>query len=378
VLKVRFLKNVDRFIGTLAVLLTPRPEPVSIPELRRVLFIRPGGIGDAVLLIPVIRAVMERYPGCEVTVLAEKRNAVVFSLCGEIRRTLRYDRLRELKAALRGRYDMVVDTEQWHRLSALIARLSGAPALIGFATNERSRMFTHSVPYTHEAYEVDSFFSLLEPLGFMKEPLPAAPFLQVPERAAAGAHEKLGELLGRPFISVFPGASIPERRWGTEKFHELALRLNRRGYPVVVVGGKGDEQAGQGIVGGGIGLNLAGKTSLAETAAVISRSLLMVSGDSGLLHMAVGLGVRTVSLFGPGIEKKWAPKGGAHLVLNRRLSCSPCTRFGYTPRCRIGARCLADMGVDEVEYAVLQSLERCTKENFREPNKFLDNKDVTC
>jgi ADP-heptose:LPS heptosyltransferase len=357
VLKVRLLKTLDRFLGTASVFLAPRPEIGPIAELRRILFIRPGGIGDAVLLIPAIRAVMESCPGCQVTVLAEKRNAAVFSLCGEIRRTLRYERLRELKAAMRGEYDVVVDTEQWHRLSALIARLSGGPAMVGFATNARSRMFTHPIPYSHEAYEVDSFFSLLEPLGLGKNSHTAAPFLRIPERAATGADEKLGDLRSRHFISLFPGASIPERRWGTEKFHELALRLNRRGYPVVVVGGKGDEEAGQGIVDGGIGLNLAGTTSLAETAAVISRSLLMVSGDSGLLHIAVGLGVRTVSLFGPGIEKKWAPRGGIHIVLNRRLSCSPCTRFGYTPRCHIGARCLADIGVEEVERSVIQSLE---------------------
>ena len=363
-LKVRFLKTLDRFVGTTAVFLAPRPEPAPITEPRRILFIRPGGIGDAVLLIPVIRAVREKYPGCEITVLAEQRNAAVFTFCREIGRTLRYDRLRELVAALRGDYDMVVDTEQWHRLSAVLARFSDAPAMLGFATNARSRMFTHPIPYSHEDYEVDSFFALLKPLGLKKDSRAAAPFLHVPERAVTAAHEKLGDLRGRHYISLFPGASIPERRWGTEKFRELARCLNRRGYPVVVVGGKGDEEAGRGIVDGGFGLNLAGSTSLAETAAVISRSLLLVSGDSGLLHIAVGLGVRTVSLFGPGIEKKWAPRGGDHIVLNRRLSCSPCTRFGYTPRCRIGARCLADIGVEEVESAVIKSLVWSLKENF--------------
>lgn len=363
-LKVRVLKALDRFIGTAAVFLTPRPEIGPIAELRKVLIIRPGGIGDAVLLIPMIRAVLESYPGCQITVLAEKRNAEVFSLCGENLQILRYDRLRELMAALRGEYDLVVDTEQWHRLSALIARLSGAPATTGFATNTRARMFTHPIFYSHEVYEVDSFFSLLEPFGLEKCSHAAAPFLGIAEKAATGADEKLGDLRGRQFVSLFPGASIPERRWGAEKFRELALRLNRRGYPVVVLGGKGDAEAGHGIVEGRIGLNLAGLTSLAETAAVISRSLLMVSGDSGLLHIAVGLGVPTVSLFGPGIEDKWAPRGGDHIVLNRRLSCSPCTRFGYTPKCRVGARCLADIGVEEVERSVLQSLERESKEKF--------------
>jgi len=84
--------------------------------------------------------------------------------------------------------------------------------------------------------------------------------------------------------------------------------------------------------------------------------MLLITGDSGVLHIAVGVGTRTVSLFGPGIEKKWAPSGDCHMVLNKGLSCSPCTRFGYTPTCRIGARCLAEITVGEVEDAVIRLL----------------------
>lgn len=352
-LKVRLLKYLDRLVGTTAVRILPRPVPGGCGEPRRMLFIRPGGIGDAVLLIPAILAVRERYPQCRITVLAEQRNSAAFSLCRHVGRTFRYDNACELTAALRGEYDVVIDTEQWHRLSAVIARLAGVPVSIGFATNGRARMFTHRLPYSHDDYETDSFFSLLEPLGIFERDGMTAPFLDVPE-SAAGVGKKLEGLPDKRFVCIFPGASIPERRWGTGKFRELSLGLNRIGYPVVVLGGGEDSESGEVIVSGGTGLNLAGRTSLAETAAVLARSLLLVTGDSGLLHLAVGLGVPTVSLFGPGIEKKWAPREGCHVVLNRRLPCSPCTRFGSTPPCPIGARCLADIGVDEVEEAVIK------------------------
>ena len=100
------------------------------------------------------------------------------------------------------------------------------------------------------------------------------------------------------------------------------------------------------------GLNLAGSTTLTETAAVIARSALLLSGDSGVLHIAVGLGVPTVSLFGPGIEAKWGPKGEGDIVLNQRLPCSPCTRFGTTPSCPIGARCLSEITPEQVAGAI--------------------------
>ena len=120
------------------------------------------------------------------------------------------------------------------------------------------------------------------------------------------------------------------------------------GVSVVVVGGTEDSAEGEMIVAGVSGLNLAGKTTLVETAAVIAGSAVLISGDSGVLHIAVGLGVPTVSLFGPGIAKKWAPEGDRHVVLNRHLACSPCTRFGYTPKCPIQAQCMTGISVDEV------------------------------
>jgi ADP-heptose:LPS heptosyltransferase len=78
----------------------------------------------------------------------------------------------------------------------------------------------------------------------------------------------------------------------------------------------------------------------------------LLSGDSGVLHIAMGLGVPTVSLFGPGRAGKWAPRGERHIVINKGLSCSPCTTFGTTPPCPISAQCLNDITVDEVFNAV--------------------------
>jgi ADP-heptose:LPS heptosyltransferase len=81
-----------------------------------------------------------------------------------------------------------------------------------------------------------------------------------------------------------------------------------------------------------------------------------MSGDSGVLHIAVGLGVPTVSLFGPGRTKKWAPQGALHIVINKGLACSPCTTFGTTPPCPHDARCMRDISADEVINAVTMLL----------------------
>ena len=354
--RIRLLKLLDGAIGGIAAACLPAPKHKMIAEAQRLLLIRPGGIGDAVLLIPAILAVKEKYPEAEISVLAERRNGSIFTLCPAVDRLLFYDKPADLLRAIRGGYDVVIDTEQWHRLSAVVARLTRAAVSIGYATNDRKRLFTHRIGYSHEDYEADSFFNLLAPLGIGPSAALRIPFLSVPEGAVKCSDALLEQLSGTPFVTIFPGASIAERRWGSEKFRGVAEALANNGMPVVVVGGKDDEEAGKAIIQGAGGLNLAGRTSLVESAAIIARSSLLISGDSGVLHMAVGLGVPTVSLFGPGIQAKWGPRGEGDVIINRNLSCSPCTRFGTTPACPIHTRCMAEIAVNDVAEAALKIL----------------------
>jgi ADP-heptose:LPS heptosyltransferase len=351
---IALLKNIDRIIGSTLVRILPYPSVAGIPKNKTlsILLIRPGGIGDAVLLIPTISILREAYPEAIITVLAERRNSGVFSLSSAVDRILLYDSPGGLLQAILGKYDVVMDSEQWHRLSAIVARISKVPVSIGFDTNERKKLFTHPIPYSHDDYEADSFLHMLAPLGIIKYGEIETPFLVVPDDAIKQANNLLGDMSNKPFVVIFPGASIAERRWGWQRFREVAEKLNSKGTPIVIIGGEEDISDGERIIAGECGLNLSGKTSLAETAAVIDRSLLLISGDSGILHMGVGLGKPTVSLFGPGIAKKWAPRGERHIVLNKCFHCSPCTKFGYTSKCPINARCMTEISVNEVVAAV--------------------------
>jgi ADP-heptose:LPS heptosyltransferase len=351
-MRTALIKFIDNYLGRFVITILRPQRPSQIVEPGTVLIIRPGGIGDAVLLVPTIKALNKAYPACVIDILAERRNAAVFHLVSGKSKVYMYDTLAGLASVLLTRYDIVIDTEQWHRLSAVLARLTRALVSIGYATNERKKMFTYSMHYSHDDYEADSFLNLLTPLGIVETDEIRPPFLVVPETSIIKAGMLLDSLASRPFVTIFPGASIPERRWGTDNFAAVAQCLSAKGISFVVVGGEGEESDGDRIVDGKRGLNLAGKTSLIETAAIIEKSSVLLSGDSGILHMGVGLGRPTVSLFGPGIAKKWAPRGDRHIVINRKLPCSPCTKFGYTPKCPINAGCMADITVVEVVAAV--------------------------
>jgi ADP-heptose:LPS heptosyltransferase len=133
---------------------------------------------------------------------------------------------------------------------------------------------------------------------------------------------------------------------------------------IVIVGGKSDikdARSFEEIAGTENILSFVGKTSLMETAAIISKLDLFVTGDTGLMHVAYGVGTPTLSLFGAGIQKKWAPIEKRHVVMNKNLPCSPCTKFGYTPKCPFNVKCLNDITVEDVIESVLRLLSQSKK-----------------
>ena len=355
--KVALLKFIDRVVGGVVVWLLPRPLRRLHGVPRSFLLIRPGGIGDAVHLLPLLQRLREHFPPAHISILAERRNADVFTLSPVAVTVWCYDRPGEFLQALFGRYDVVIDSEQWHRLSAIVARLVRAPLKIGFASNARHRLFTDQLPYSQTAYEAEAFLTLLTPLAIPYRPLSAPPWIRIPQKAEADIALLQTRITSR-YVVLFPGASIAARRWGEERFHLLACAINEIGWQVVVVGGRADCATAAAICRADRGDNFSGKTSLAGTAALIAGADLLVSGDSGLLHIGVALGIPTVSLFGPGIAQKWAPRGKQHNVLNLQLSCSPCTLFGTTPSCENELACLSGISVDAVMNAVKKQLQQ--------------------
>lgn len=372
--KIKFLKFIDRVLGKSLVYLLPRIKKnrndIS-QKIKKILIIRPGGIGDAVLLMPAINLLKLRFPDSEFDILCEKRNADIFRLSKDINPTPQllsceskkrgygvnsiylYDKGLGFIRCLRNRYDVVIDTEQWHRLSAVVSYLTGAPIRIGFDTNERGKLFTHRIPYSHDDYEVYSFFHQIEPLMHdLPEVKIDEPFIDIPDGSSSkllsGAMEENNRL-----IAVFPGASVMERRWGGDRFGKVAKALNDKGYKIVILGLSSDMEDADSIKRYAHDcIDLTGRTNLRDVSLILKMSRVLLTADSGLMHIASAVGTPTVSLFGAGIEKKWAPKGKQHIILNKHLACSPCTRFGYTPPCKIDVECLSSISVDEVTEAV--------------------------
>ena len=305
------------------------------------LVIRPGGLGDALLVLPFMMALKALYPRADFWVLAEPRNAQAFSLLPFPGRVLLYTRPGELVSLLLGSsFDAVIDTEQWYGLSALVARFVKSPFRVGFGTNARKGCFNVPVDYCQEEYEAQIFFRLLEPWG--KE-FPWWEWLP-PGLDSGGKKEDT-------WIALFPGASHPSRRWGKDRYLEVARFLVGMGLKVAVVGGPGEKEEGEYVASAlspGRVADATGARSLRETMEILGHCKALVTADSGIMHLAALMELPTLSLFGPGIVEKWAPRGEKDLVVKLDLSCSPCTRFGTVPPCPRDFACMRDLTPDMV------------------------------
>ncbi len=384
--KIEGLKKLDAILGRPAGFLArafikPRPGETNQTQnfsvttesekKLKILVIRPGGIGDAALLYPLLNALKWHFNNSEIDVLAEKRNSGIFIGCPYVSEVFLYDSglFFALYKTLKRNYDIVIDSEQWHRLSAVFAYLTRAPIRVGFGTNDRSELFTHAVPYSHDQYEVFSFLNLASTItGDSHEFNNMSPFIPIGGKLILKFSPQINELRNRcaAIAGIFSGATTPERRWGISKFVALAEGLINEGFGIVIIGGNEDVDDSvklDEIASGDFTINYAGKTSLIETAAIMSQLDLLVSTDTGLMHIAYGVGTPTVSLFGAGIQKKWAPIGNSNIALNKHLPCSPCTRFGYTPKCPYEVRCLGDISVEEVKGAVLELVSKLDGHN---------------
>ena len=369
-LQVRLLKAIDQLIGRTVYRAflywhrrRPRPGDGERPSpVTKILVVRPGGIGDAVLFFPLLQALRREFPQARLDVLAERRNVGLFRTNDVVHHAYAYDGSygRELLAVLRGKYDIVIDTEQSHFLSAIITYLTRAPVRCGFDTQGRGGLFTHRVHYSDQIYEVHSFLNLFHALTRKRQAFdPEQPFFPIAEEHLAWARALLGNGSGARLAVVLPGASTPLKRWAPERYRRVVQWLIERGLRVAVIGGATDVRAAQEVIEGldpSRIINLAGSTNLPRTAAVIALADVYVSSDTGPLHVAYGVGTSTVHMFGSGILEKWAPAGSRYRAVHKALPCSPCTRYGYTPPCPYGVECMKRIEVDDVIPKLIDAL----------------------
>ena len=323
------IKLIDLFFGTfLAFILPSQKSQEHAPgEVKKILIIRPGGIGDAVFLLPILKILREQSISFDI--ICEKRNAEVFISQGY--GVYIYTDFKQLFSVLQKSYDVVIDTEQWHYLSALVSYFVKAPYKIGFSSRLlRAKLFNKRVSYDQNGYELDNFIALFDDLIVSTDkPRDINNCFDIPQSLQAWAQQQSLERS----ICLFLGGSIPLRRFSEAQLKFIIQEILSKDCHVVLLGGNDVESLSRQILGISPDnriLNFVGKISLLQSAALIKRSQKFIGPDSGLMHLACAAGTPVIAVFGPGNLNKWKPQGLQHKIISNHVPCSPCTRFGYT------------------------------------------------
>ncbi|MEI6168057.1 MAG: lipopolysaccharide heptosyltransferase II [bacterium] len=287
----------------------------------RLLVVSPTWLGDCVMAMPALNALRKQLPRARITLLAKPSVAPVWSLFPGIEGVIplkkglmgMLDTISKVKA---GQFDFAFILPNSFR-SAWIPWLAGIPGRRGVPGQNRCWMLTESVHLSSSARAGHQSLEMAEILHLPVDRLEAPPFLFVPR----ADRERASRLLpvDRPCVAFFPGASYgPAKRWPAERFASLGTRLvAEQGCSILVLGGKADKPVCDEVAGriGGGAINLAGETDLIELAGLLGPCRAVVANDSGGMHLAAGLGVALVGIFGLTDPVKTAPVGACSRVL---------------------------------------------------------------
>lgn len=319
-----------------------------LPELRRILVRATNWIGDAVMSLPALRAIRTRYPNAEITILAldwvaglyDREGIADYILPYPARRGARdLTAKRQLAASLRKRHFDAAILLQNAFEAAFVAWLARIPIRAGYDRDARGMFLTHAVPLPAKGaiprHESFYYLELLRRLGIV-DSLPAEALIRL--NAAAPARESGARLLqqhnlGRTVIGISPGAAYgTAKRWFPEKFADTAVLIARRRQATVALFGSKAERelcvsVADRIQSAAIPThNFAGETTLREFIDMTAACLVMLTNDSGAMHISSALGTPTVTVFGATDWIATAPTGPNARIVRHEIDCAPCLK----------------------------------------------------
>jgi len=326
-------------------------------------------VGDTILTYPTVQKLKSLFPHSHLAILVPSHLIDLWKTFPYADEIIPFQKKRgfgsiwedlNLSQSLKERnFDLAIIFPRSFR-SAFQAYLARIPIRIGYQDEGRSLFLTHGIRRTEEirrSHRVHYFQKLTDSLGQAEGSSSPRIFLREEDRK--WAEQKLRDLGiqdGRPLIGMNPGATYGLAKcWYPERFGELGKRLFEKWKATVLLFGKEEErpiakEILQHLKEGGI--DLTGKTHLLQLAALLERCQLIVTNDTGTMHVATAVGAPVVALFGSTDPSTTGPWGDGHIVIRKDVPCSPCLKR----ICPTDHRCMELITVDEVEEIIDKKL----------------------
>lgn len=356
-----FIRKLDCFIVRLLGRHISRrictPE-IDLRAIRKILCIKLWGLGNLVLIDPLLYKIRERFPEAHIIFVTFDRNRgflennksldnIIYfkfttSLFGIVRQFISL--VRRVRAA---RADLVINFETYNNFSAYFCYLTKAFIRIGLNNKFEKAFYTHPVDNDPEKHISEIFKGLLSPLGIDA----AYHYSSFPVRSKE--MDDVDVLLKRAgverFVCIHPGTSenFPGKRLPLEYFSTLIdLIIDKHDIFVVLTGASGEREAIQYIIRSVRNkkkvLSLAGRLSVWQLLELLRKTHVFISGDTGPMHIAASLKVNMAVIYGPTSPQRFRPLHENSLVFYRGVPCSPCVGVGYVNKgCGNDFRCLS-------------------------------------
>jgi ADP-heptose:LPS heptosyltransferase len=327
----RTLRLVDRFAGIpLVALMGGLRRKRRMPgQMNRIGILSTAAIGDTILSGAVVSDLRSAFPSSSIIYFAGDTNystALLLPATDSVIRVPVYHPLEASRIVRSRNLDLLIDLGPWPRLNAVIARLSGARFTVGFRTPGQYRHYAYDLAIEHSSavHELENHRRIVTRLGIEANHLPMIDSRMVPAKSALAP--------SAPYLlfHLWPGGTCSrEKEWPTERWIQLAIQFAAKGYAIVLSGARSQHRTNHDVIEvlppryRALIRNAAG-LSLAETAALASNARLVVSVDTGIMHLAAVLGVPVIGLHGPASSKRWGPIGRNAVAID-----SPDPRAGY-------------------------------------------------
>ena len=332
--------------------------------MNRILLRGPNWVGDAVLAIPAMKAVRDRFPKSEITLLVRPWVAGVFTSAPFINRVWSEPRpsgltdwIRISKSIREKRFDLALLFPNSFESAAMMF-LGRIPQRVGFATDGRSWLLTNAIkPNTEKRHQVFYYLDLASAVSASVD----HPSMEI--QASAEEKSQARKLLdsagispGRRFLVLNPGAAYGSaKRWSEDRFAEAGDALaSELGADVAIIGSEKERSIAERVQAlmKTRAAVLNGRTSLETLIGVISESALVLTNDSGPMHIAAALGIPTVAVFGPTEHFATGPYGPRARIVREPVDCSPC----MLRDCPIDHRCMTRVSTEAVAKAARELL----------------------
>lgn len=336
----QLMKKLDKYIGCPLLFslgaVRKKAKWHSFPENPSVLLLKTAAMGDTILMDAVIREIRAAYPDSKITFVCSGSNLGMAKALSGIDEIINFEMKRPLLSLQNvrnsGKYDLLLDFAPWARINGIISWYARADYKIGFRRRNMYRHYIYDFAVEHldTVHELENYRNILRAAHIPVKGL-------IPE-----FHSRMNSPIQGDYVvfHLYPaGSSVMLRQWDKAKWIELGRRIFQQyGFKILLSGGREDVSDASFVVRAmkGLGVDaesIAGKYNLKEMESVLAHARVLVSVNTGIMHMGAAVGVPLIALHGATSVLRWGPLSDHAKNIWTHESCQPCISLGFESKC---------------------------------------------